>query len=88
MKTKLLLLITAFFLQFANAQMDDKFYFPNKIINPISLPHEEFSLKVEQDSITGIFFKKENPKATLVFLQLQVALVLPLVVWVEQVWPE
>ena len=68
MKTKLLLLITAFFLQFANAQMDDKFYFPNKIINPISLPHEEFSLKVEQDSITGIFFKKENPNATLVFL--------------------
>ena len=39
MKTKLLLLITAFFLQFANAQMYDKFYFPNKIINPISLPH-------------------------------------------------
>ena len=56
MKTKLLLLITTFFLQFANAQMDDKFYFPNKIINPITLPHEEFSLKVEQDSITGIFF--------------------------------
>ena len=49
MKTKLLLLITTFFLQFANAQMDDKFYFPNKIINPISLPHEEFSLKAEQD---------------------------------------
>ena len=67
MKTKLLLLITAFFLQFANAQMDDKFYYPNKVINPITLPHEEFSLKVEQDSITGVFFKKENPKATLVF---------------------
>ena len=47
MKTKLLLLITAFFLQFANAQMDDKFYFPNKIINPITLPHEEFTLKAE-----------------------------------------
>ena len=47
--------------------MDDKFYYPNKIINPITLPHEEFSLKVEQDSITGIFSKKENPKTTLVF---------------------
>lgn len=67
MKTKLLLVIATFLLQFANAQMDDKFYFPNKTINPISLPHEEFSLKVEQDSITGVFFKKENPKATLVF---------------------
>ena len=63
MKTKLLLLITAFFLQFANAQMDDKFYYPNKVINPITIPHEEFSLKVEQDSITGVFFKKENPKS-------------------------
>jgi hypothetical protein len=30
MKTKLLLLITTFFLQFANAQMDDKFYFQIK----------------------------------------------------------
>jgi hypothetical protein len=67
MKTKLLLLITTFFLQFANAQMDDKFYYPNKVINPITLPHEEFSLKVEQDSITGIFSKRK-PKATLVFL--------------------
>jgi len=67
MKTKLFLFITAFFLQFVNAQMDDKFYFPNKITHPINLPHEEFSLKVEQDSITGVFFKKENPKATLVF---------------------
>jgi hypothetical protein len=67
MKTKLLLLITTFFLQFANAQMDDKFYYPNKVINPITLPHEEFSLKVEQDFYNRNFFKKENPKATLYF---------------------
>ena len=53
-------------LQLAQAQMDERFYFPNKTLEPMDkVKHEEFSLKTDTVTLTGIILKPEKkPKAT------------------------
>lgn len=70
MKTKLLfsvifLLTVCFF----KAQMDDNFYKPNKVFLPIeNVSYEDFSIPVQNDTITGIILKpKSKVKATVLF---------------------
>lgn len=71
MKTKLLfsvlfLLTICFF----KAQMDDNFYKPNKVFRPIeNVTYEDFSIPVENDTITGIILKPNSQKikATVLF---------------------
>lgn len=55
--------------QFAQAQMDERFYFPNKTLEPMdNLKFEEFSLKTDTVMLTGIALKPEKkPKATVLF---------------------
>lgn len=67
MKTFLLLLLFVFSL--SQAQMDDKFYYPGKTIKPIeNVNFREFSIPVENDTITGILLKpKQISKATILF---------------------
>lgn len=71
MKTKLL--FSALFLLtvcFFKAQMDDNFYKPNKVIRPVeNVTYEDFSIPVENDTITGIILKPKSPKikATVLF---------------------
>lgn len=65
---KILLAGFTFFLtaQYAQAQMDERFYFPNKTLEPLTnVKHEEFSLKTDTVTLTGIVLKPEKkPKAT------------------------
>src|SRR5690349_6779320 len=65
---KILLAGFSFFLtvQVAQAQMDERFYFPNKTLEPIrNVKFEEFSLKTDSVTLTGIVMKPEKkPKAT------------------------
>ncbi len=70
MKTKLL--FSALFLLticFFKAQMDDNFYKPNKVLRPVeNITYENFSIPVENDTITGIILKpKSKVKATVLF---------------------
>lgn len=57
------------FVQFFQAQMDDKFYQPKKEYKPIDLKFEDITIPVEKDTITAIFFKPKTskPKATILF---------------------
>ncbi|MDQ1160770.1 pimeloyl-ACP methyl ester carboxylesterase [Chryseobacterium sp. SORGH_AS 447] len=69
MKTKLL--FSAFFLLticFFKAQ-DDNFYKPSKVFRPIeNVTYEDFSLPVQNDTITGIILKPQSKvKATVLF---------------------
>ncbi|MBW1294246.1 alpha/beta hydrolase [Aquimarina litoralis] len=52
-----------------NAQMDDKFYFPKKELQPIEWKNiEELSFKIEKDTISALILKpKEKPKATIFY---------------------
>ncbi|MCJ8155136.1 alpha/beta hydrolase [Chryseobacterium sp. SSA4.19] len=70
MKTKLLFsalfLLTIFF---SKAQMDDKFYQPDKVMKPLEFSNPSFiSLPVENDTITALFLKPQiNTKKKTVF---------------------
>lgn len=68
---KLLLagLACIFSFQFAQAQMDERFYFPNKTLDPMThVTFEEFSFETDTVTLTGIVMKpKKKPKATVLF---------------------
>lgn len=68
MKTKLLFL-ALIFSSMCFSQLDDKFYQPGKTMKPIeNMEYTEFSLPVENDTVTGIFIKSAvKPKATVLF---------------------
>lgn len=70
MKTKILFLLLII-LQFnlAKAQMDDKFYYPEKKLKPIEWANtEEVKLAVENDTITAVILKPaQKPKATIFY---------------------
>lgn len=53
----------------AHAQMDDKFYFPSKTMQPIdSVEFEEVTLQTDTVQLNGIFLKPaKKPKATVLF---------------------
>lgn len=72
MRTKLLLLIlmTANIIV-ANAQMDDKFYYPEKDLKPIEWEnYEELKFSVEADTIYTLLLKPTSkPKATIFYFQ-------------------
>ncbi len=63
------ILILLFGITSANAQMDEQFYHPSKQMNTIEWENKkEFSLLVENDTITGIILKPlTKPKATILF---------------------
>ena len=65
----LLIFLFIIFGQVSYAQMDDKFYQPKKEYKTIDLKFENFSIPVEQDTITGIFLQpaSSKPKATILF---------------------
>jgi pimeloyl-ACP methyl ester carboxylesterase len=52
-----------------NAQMDDKFYFPSKVLDTIdNVKYEEVLLPIDTDQLSGIFLKPTTkPKATILF---------------------
>ena len=71
MKTCCVIFITI--LLFSNntsAQMDDKFYFPSKIMQPIeSVTYEQVFLSIDTVQLSGIFLTPTHkPKATILFL--------------------
>jgi len=70
MKTKLLLfvlLITK--VLFVNAQMDEKFYFPSKVLQPIAWTNvEDLQFPVENDTINAIVLKpNQKPIGTIFY---------------------
>lgn len=70
MRTKLLLLfLLVTKVLFVNAQMDDKFYFPTKALQPIAWTNvEEIQFPVENDTINAIILKPtQNAKATIFY---------------------
>ncbi len=70
MRTKLLLLILlAANSIFINAQMDDKFYFPSKVLQPIEWKNvEALKFPVENDSVSAIILKpNQKAKATIFY---------------------
>lgn len=70
MRTKLLLLILLVTkVLFVNAQMDDKFYFPSKILKPIEWKNtENLNFAIENDTITGVLLKpNQKAKATIFY---------------------
>ena len=55
---------------FCNAQLDDKFYRPSKVMKPLEFSKTEaIAFPVENDTITAVFLKPEikNPKKTIFF---------------------
>lgn len=71
MKAKVFItFLTILIVQFFQAQIDDKFYQPSKILKPIeNLKYEEISFPVDKDTITAIVLKPNSskPKATILF---------------------
>ncbi|MBF8457689.1 alpha/beta fold hydrolase [Kaistella sp. G5-32] len=70
MKTKLLLLILLVTkVIFINAQMDDKFYYPGKVLKPIEWKNvENVKFAVENDTINAVILKPNaKPKATVFY---------------------
>ncbi len=70
MRTKLLLLLLLVTkVLFVNAQMDDKFYFPSKVLQPIEWKIvENVKFPVENDTITAIILKpQQKAKATIFY---------------------
>ena len=70
MKTKILLLVLLVTkVLFINAQMDEKFYFPSKVLQPIAWKNvEELRFPVENDTINAIILKpNEKVKATIFY---------------------
>ena len=70
MKTKLLVLILIVTkVLFINAQMDEKFYFPSKVLQPVAWAHvEDLKFPVENDTINAIILKpNQKPKATIFY---------------------
>ncbi|QOW10843.1 alpha/beta hydrolase [Kaistella flava (ex Peng et al. 2021)] len=70
MKTKLLLLLLLVTkVLFVHAQMDDKFYFPSKVLKPIEWENpENLKFAVENDTITGVLLKpNQKAKATIFY---------------------
>ena len=65
----LLLLVTFLNLSFANAQFDDKFYFPVKAWKPMEgIAFEEVTIITDTVKLNGIFLKPTGkPKATVLF---------------------
>nr|WP_294793390.1 alpha/beta fold hydrolase [uncultured Mucilaginibacter sp.] len=64
------LLFTVLFSAAAFAQMDERFYFPNKAMVPIdSVKYEEFALRADDTiHVTGVFLKPDGKaKATVLF---------------------
>ena len=63
--------ITVFFIaicQFANAQFEDKFYFPKKEWKEVTVPYSEEFIQVDTDTVHTAFFKATTtPKATIMF---------------------
>lgn len=54
--------------QLANAQFEDKFYFPKKEWIEVKTPYSEEFIPVEKDTIHVAFFQPKNtPKATVLF---------------------
>ncbi|WP_226063827.1 alpha/beta hydrolase [Kaistella polysaccharea] len=70
MKTKVffLILVVANMI-FAKAQMDEKFYFPSKVMKPIEWASvENINFAVENDTITGVILKpNQKAKATIFY---------------------
>ena len=70
MRTKLLLLILlAANSIFINAQMDDKFYFPSKVLQPVEWKNvEALKFPVENDTVSAIILKpNQKAKATIFY---------------------
>ncbi|KGL64216.1 alpha/beta hydrolase [Polaribacter sp. Hel1_85] len=68
MKTLKITLIFLAFIQFTNAQLDEKFYFPKKEWKEVKISYSENFISVEKDSIHTAFFQpKTSPKATVLF---------------------
>jgi dipeptidyl aminopeptidase/acylaminoacyl peptidase len=70
MKTKFLLLFIFVISHISvNAQMDDKFYYPSKKLQPIDWSsYEELKYNVENDTITALIMKpKLKPKGTIFY---------------------
>lgn len=69
MKKMILLVFSVFFLGSASAQMDDKFYYPDKDLLPVNIPHySEIVLLAEQDTIYSAWIEPERPaKATILY---------------------
>lgn len=65
----LLLLVTFLTISFANAQFDDKFYFPVKAWKPMEgIAFEDVNIKTDTVTLNGIFLKPSGkPKATVLF---------------------
>ncbi len=54
--------------QFANAQFEEKFYFPKKEWREAKIPYSEDFISVEKDTIHTAFFQpKTTPKASVLF---------------------
>src|SRR5688572_29770772 len=53
----------------AQAQMDERFYFPNKTLEPMTNgTYQDFSFKTDTVTLTGIVMKPaKKPKATVLF---------------------
>ena len=70
MRTKFLLLILLITkVLFVNAQMDDRFYFPSKVLKPIEWKNvESLKFPVENDTISAIILKpNQKVKATIFY---------------------
>ena len=69
MRTKLLLLILLVTkVLFVNAQMDDKFYFPSKVLQPIEWKNvESLKFPVENDTISAIILKPNQKAQATIF---------------------
>lgn len=66
-KISIIIFLTAV-CQFANAQFEDKFYFPKKDWIEVSVPYSEEFIPVNTDTIHTAFFKSTaKPKATIMF---------------------
>lgn len=69
-KYSITLLFIFVFVDFVQAQSDDKFYFPTKEWDPIAedIKYEEVSLQTDTVTLNGIFLKPESePKGTVLF---------------------
>lgn len=65
---KVSILVFILFYQVANAQFDEKFYFPKKDWKEVKVPFIESFIPVENDTIHSVFFKPANKvKATVLF---------------------
>ena len=68
MKTLKTTILFLFLFQYANAQFEDRFYYPKKDWRKIEIPYTEDYISVEKDTLHTVFFQpKKQAKATILF---------------------